>query len=120
MRVLLDTVLNLIMILVFGAVLLFVVTREAKATEHTFVMHCPGCDTTEPSYGSSSFENRREAAKYQPGDGRTPYYQQETNIQRDNREQMEREQRQREERSRSYDVPYGQSQNWKGYDNGVH
>lgn len=55
MRILFDTLLNLIMILVFGA-LMFFVTREAKA------MHCPGCDTTEPSYGSSSFDNRREVS----------------------------------------------------------
>lgn len=101
MRILFDTLLNLIMVLVFGAVMFFV-AREAHATRNhaTFVTHCPGCDDRVPDYGSSAWDRRVEQGKSFPGDGGTPYYQQESNVQRDNREQMEREARQREERNR--------------------
>ncbi|CUS32242.1 exported hypothetical protein [Candidatus Nitrospira nitrosa] len=87
---------NALATLVFGA-LLFFAAREANAT------HCPGCDTTEPSYGSSSFENRREAGKYQPGDGRTPYEPRESSAQRYERERQEQERsatQERQERDR--------------------
>lgn len=92
---------------------LFLILVLSLSPLPSFAMHCPGCDTTEPSYGSSSFENRREAGKYQPGDGRTPYDRPESNIERDNREQREQEareersaaeQRQRQERQR-YQAP---------------
>jgi hypothetical protein len=111
-HVVIQILCNAIATLVFAAFLLLV-AKEARAT------HCPGCDTTEPSYGSSAFERRYDAGKYQPGDGRTPYEPRETNTQRDNREQLEREQSQREERSRPYSAPYGQSSNRNGHGHGV-
>ncbi len=112
MRVLVDTLLNLIMILVFGAVMFFVATREANAMEPhvTFVMHCPGCDS--PDQGNSDFQRRYEAGKNQPGDGRgTPYEPRESNIERYNREYQKEQERERERQERQQQQqqrPYGE------------
>ncbi len=107
MRVLVDTLLNLIMILVFGAVMFFVATREANAMEPhvTFVMHCPGCDS--PDQGNSDFQRRYEAGKNQPGDGRgTPYESSGERLSREYQREQERlatqEREDRERRERLY------------------
>ncbi len=72
--------------------------------------HCPGCDTTAPDYGSSAWERRYDAGKYQEGNGQYPYqnrqgrsYDQQGDTDRYSRERDTQEQTRREQHRNTYD-----------------
>lgn len=76
--------------------LLSLTTTGGLTTTTAHAGHCPGCDTTEPSYGSSAYERRYDAGKYQEGNGQYPREREKTNVDRYNEEQRQRQDQRRE------------------------
>ncbi len=79
--------------------------------------HCPGCDTSESTYGSSAWERRYDSGKYQEGNGQYPRASDEassreredSNVQRYNRERDRQDNRQDQRRENSQDNSRGYS-----------